>query len=282
MDFSNALVPTSDAPERSSKGPAGSVGGSVRKTSTGDGLDDAEDVRCPLADVFIVRPCRLTWFHRQRRARGIQQLDGPFVDADDRLSRVVRTRVDLQHVLHPSDERLIDLGNAPHFFPAKASSHAWRGPSELSRDLSYRRCVFDWFPEPAIAASIAIGRSAAVRRPAPPPQLPDRCRASVPVLAVGLPSARAAARLVDSASRRARSHAGSRRRRSPWPAPCALRPATATPGSVARLEPSAPFGPAAFSAARSDLPATAANPRIASSSSPYAIDQTSIRSARTL
>lgn len=53
-------------------------------------------------------------------------------------------------------------------------------------------------------------------------------------------------------------------------------------GFVARLEPSAPSGPAAFAAAWSGLPATAANLRTASMSSPYAIDQTSIRSARAL
>lgn len=61
--------------------------------------------------------------HRRRRHGGGPALGLRLLRSEGAVVSAAGTtygqdeRVDLPHVLHPIDERLIDLGHAPHFFP---------------------------------------------------------------------------------------------------------------------------------------------------------------------
>ena len=51
--------------------------------ASGQRLDDAEDVRGSGSDVLVIGPARAPRSHRLGRPCWVEQLDGPFVEADD-------------------------------------------------------------------------------------------------------------------------------------------------------------------------------------------------------
>ncbi len=63
-----------------------------------------------IALVLVVVARRPSRLHRDGRARLGYKLFRCFVEADERPGRVVRSRVDLKHVLHRSHERSVRLG----------------------------------------------------------------------------------------------------------------------------------------------------------------------------
>ena len=66
-----------------------------------------EDVGRAIAFVLVVVTRRLSWLHRCGCAGLGDELLGGFVEADERARRIVRPRVDVQHVLHRRHERSI-------------------------------------------------------------------------------------------------------------------------------------------------------------------------------
>ena len=54
--------------------------------------------------VLVVVAGRKAWLHRLWRAGFLDQLLRDFVEADQRPRRIVRARVDVEHVLHRRDE----------------------------------------------------------------------------------------------------------------------------------------------------------------------------------
>src|SRR5208337_3924921 len=83
-------------------------------------LGDGEDVRCPMSDVLVVPPGDGAGFSGDAWASVRSQLDGPLIQDDDGLSLICRQLQQVQDVLHPRDVLPVQLGDAPHFFPATA------------------------------------------------------------------------------------------------------------------------------------------------------------------
>jgi len=129
VDPPGIAVPAGDSPQSSRERPPVPIRRRVGESAACDWLDDAEDVGRAFPHVLVVGAGRLARLDGQSAAGRIEQLDGTLVQAHDRFSLAVRAGVQRQHVLHPVDELLVDFGHAPHFFPARASSRAWRGPS---------------------------------------------------------------------------------------------------------------------------------------------------------
>src|SRR5262249_20634949 len=75
-----------------------------------------EDIRGAGADVFVILTGDASRPRRDARPRVVEELHGPLVEAYDRLVRIVRTRVQLEHVLHALDVLGVELGYAPAFF----------------------------------------------------------------------------------------------------------------------------------------------------------------------
>jgi hypothetical protein len=92
----------------------------VSVMATALGLYDAEDVRGAAALVFIVAACDLARRHRLTGSHRIKQLHRPFVQGDHWRSWIGRLAQNVQHLLHPLDVFLVQLRDAPHFFPATA------------------------------------------------------------------------------------------------------------------------------------------------------------------
>jgi hypothetical protein len=57
--------------------------------------------------VLVVATRELSGLHRQRLPRLGNELLRCFVEADERAGRIVRSRVDVEHVLHRRDERRV-------------------------------------------------------------------------------------------------------------------------------------------------------------------------------
>ena len=60
--------------------------------------------------VLVVVTRRLSRPHRLRCARLGNQLLRGFVEADERERRIMRSRIDVEHILHRCDERRVGLG----------------------------------------------------------------------------------------------------------------------------------------------------------------------------
>ena len=83
-------------------------------------LDGAEDVGCSAAFIFIVTFGRSVGFGSGSGAKIAVQHYGLFIQGNHRFLWIVGFLVNLQHVVHAFPVGLIDLGHAPHFFPATA------------------------------------------------------------------------------------------------------------------------------------------------------------------
>ncbi len=88
--------------------------------ATREGLQHHEDVGDPVADVFMVIPCRTPRRHRQGPLRFADQLLACLVQTNQRVLRVVRPLIDIQHVLHRADELGTGFARqAPHLPPPR-------------------------------------------------------------------------------------------------------------------------------------------------------------------
>ena len=121
-----------DVPHHTCELRAGTIGGGGGEMPAGLRLHDAKYVRRAAPFVLVVL---LGWFPRLRRDRRSHvrmQRDRFLIQAEDRLGGIVGLLVDGQHVFHLPDVRLVQLGDAPHFFPATASTRGFVAKSELS------------------------------------------------------------------------------------------------------------------------------------------------------
>ena len=78
------------------------------------------------------RLARRPRFGRYRRSHVSVQRDRFLIQANNGLDWIIGLLVDGQHVFHLLDVRLVQLGYAPHFFPATASSRGSVAKSGLS------------------------------------------------------------------------------------------------------------------------------------------------------
>src|ERR1700704_2503514 len=79
-----------------------------------------EQIGGAVAFVFVVNPLRASLFHRDRRARFRHQLLGGLVQANERDFRIVRLRINLQHLFHGCYECAIGLRrDDPLFFAVR-------------------------------------------------------------------------------------------------------------------------------------------------------------------
>ena len=69
-----------------------------------------EDVGDTVALVLVVVAHRPSWLHWFRRARLANKLLGGFIEADQRARRIMRSRVDVQYILHRCHERRVAFG----------------------------------------------------------------------------------------------------------------------------------------------------------------------------
>ena len=83
-------------------------------------LNRTEYVGRTFALVFAIAFGDYTWASRLWRPDFTMKRNRLLVQADYRLVCVMRALVQLQHVFHASQIRVVDLRQAPHFFPATA------------------------------------------------------------------------------------------------------------------------------------------------------------------
>ena len=91
-----------------------------REMPAGLGFHGTEDIGCTAALVFIVLSRFLARLGGRTGPDIGMERDRLFVQAQYRLFGIVGTFVRRQHILHPDHVGFIDIGDAPHFFPATA------------------------------------------------------------------------------------------------------------------------------------------------------------------
>lgn len=110
-------------------GPVGGGGGEVPACLR---LHNAKYVRRAAAFILVVLLGYLTRLGRDRRSHVGMQRDRLLIQAEYGLGGIVGLFVDRQHVFHLLDVRLVQLGDAPHFFPATASTRGLAAKFGLS------------------------------------------------------------------------------------------------------------------------------------------------------
>ena len=111
---------------------AGTVGGGGGEVPAALRLHDAEYIRRAATFILVVLLGYLTRLGRDRRSHVGMQRDRFLIQAKDGLGGIVGLLVDGQHVFHLLDVRLVQLGDAPHFFPATASTRGFAAKLGLS------------------------------------------------------------------------------------------------------------------------------------------------------
>lgn len=91
----------------------GSTLGEQHLSPTSLRFADHHHVANAIALIFRVIACRSARFDRNGRTHFRDQLLGAFIEAHDRISRIVRRCVQIQHVFHGRDKICADRGNAP-------------------------------------------------------------------------------------------------------------------------------------------------------------------------
>jgi len=84
------------------------------------GLYHAENIGRAAALVFVITPGFASRHGRRGGANIGVQRDRLLIQAYDRLLGIVGLFIRLQNILHLGDVVIIELGHAPHFFPATA------------------------------------------------------------------------------------------------------------------------------------------------------------------
>jgi hypothetical protein len=113
---------------------AGTVGCGGSEVSPGFRLYGAKDIRRPAPFILVVSLGYLPWLGRDRRSHVGMQRNRFLIQANNGLGGIVGFLVDGQHVFHLLDVRLVQLSDAPHFFPATASDRGSAVKSGLSLD----------------------------------------------------------------------------------------------------------------------------------------------------
>src|ERR1035441_9274711 len=91
---------------------------------------------CPYTTLFRSLG-QFSRFGRYRRSHFSVQRDRFLIQANNGLGGIIGLLVDGKHVFHLLDVRLVQLGYAPHFFPATASSRGSVAKSGLSLGLRW-------------------------------------------------------------------------------------------------------------------------------------------------
>ncbi len=92
--------------------------GPQREVTARLGLDRAEDIRGSATFVFAVVTRLATRRGERPRTNVGVEGDRLFVEANNRMRRIIRLFVGFEHIFHARDVSFIELGHAPHFFPA--------------------------------------------------------------------------------------------------------------------------------------------------------------------
>ena len=109
-------------------------------------LYHCEDTACAISDVFRVKFFVAAWLHRQRLPSLTKKLVRLLIHTDDRTQRVVRTLVNIEHILHAGYEFgvffrrdapvLVSVGPDFVFFRTLAMASFPTGSSSTTLDLS--------------------------------------------------------------------------------------------------------------------------------------------------
>src|SRR5205814_5671380 len=95
VDPAGEPVSPSDSLQRSHEESGLAIRACEGQALSGERLDDAENVCRPAAHVLVVGASELARHHRQSRSRVFAEDDRPLVEANDRLSRIQLTGVQL-------------------------------------------------------------------------------------------------------------------------------------------------------------------------------------------
>src|SRR5262245_2497061 len=79
-----------------------------------------ENIGCAAPFIFVVPAGFPPWFSWYRRTYVGMQSDWLLIQTDHRFGRIVGLLVGCHHVFHLADVLVIQVGHAPHFFPATA------------------------------------------------------------------------------------------------------------------------------------------------------------------
>src|ERR1039458_4470928 len=111
--------------------------GDLRKVNSCLRFDAAEYIGSSSTFVFIVALGHAARFHGQGFSDIVVKSHRLFIYAHHRLFGRQRPFIDFQHIFHRLDVFVIELGDAPHFFPATAEGRVLATRSELSRVLPW-------------------------------------------------------------------------------------------------------------------------------------------------
>src|ERR1022692_4638435 len=111
--------------------------GDLRKVNPCLRFDAAEYIGSSSTFVFIVALGHAARFHGQGFSDIVVKSHRLFIYAHHRLFGRQRPFIDFQHIFHRLDVFVIELGDAPHFFPATAEGRVLATRSELSRVLPW-------------------------------------------------------------------------------------------------------------------------------------------------
>src|ERR1019366_1460957 len=111
--------------------------GDLRKVNSCLRFDAAEYIGSSSTFVFIVALGHAARFHGQGFSDIVVKSHRLFLYAHHRLFGRQRPFIDFQHIFHRLDVFVIELGDAPHFFPATAEGRVLATRSELSRVLPW-------------------------------------------------------------------------------------------------------------------------------------------------
>src|ERR1022692_4729065 len=111
--------------------------GDLRKVNSCLRFDAAEYIGSSSTFVFIVALGHAARFYGQGFSDIVVKSHRLFIYAHHRLFGRQRPFIDFQHIFHRLDVFVIELGDAPHFFPATAEGRVLATRSELSRVLPW-------------------------------------------------------------------------------------------------------------------------------------------------
>src|ERR1700687_2089746 len=89
------------------------------------GFHGTEDVRGSTTFVFVIALGDLARTRREGRSQIRVERDRFFVQANHRLDGTIGVLINCQDVFHLADVLGVQVGDAPHFFPATASGRGW-------------------------------------------------------------------------------------------------------------------------------------------------------------
>jgi hypothetical protein len=115
----------------------GTVGSSGGEVPAALRFHDAKHVSRAAPFILVVLLGQFPRFGRYRRSHVGVQRDRFFIQANNGLGGIIGLLVDGQHVFHLLDVRLVQLRDAPHFFPATASTRGSVAKSGLSLVLPW-------------------------------------------------------------------------------------------------------------------------------------------------